>query len=71
MVFNTIDCPDCDSERAFGGGNGKCSDCHGTGLETNVFEALAESLSGQSQDCKSCNGSGECQTCYGKGYLDT
>jgi len=66
-------CPDCEGERAFDPncGDGKCSECHGTGLEQDVLEALAESLSGQSQKCKVCGGSGKCQTCYGKGYLQT
>lgn len=60
------DCQDCDYP-----GNGKCSDCHGSGYESNVFEAVAESLSGQSQICKTCNGTGKCQTCNGKGYFNT
>jgi hypothetical protein len=59
------DCQDCDYP-----GNGKCSDCHGSGYESNVFEAVAESLSGQGQICKTCHGTGKCQTCNGKGYLN-
>jgi len=70
-MFKAIDCPDCDGLGIFGGGNGKCSDCHRTGKEMDIIEALAESLSGQSQDCKACGGSGKCQTCYGKEYLTT
>jgi DnaJ-class molecular chaperone len=66
-------CPNCDyvSDVPALPSNGKCSDCHGTGYETDILEALAESLSGQSQRCKTCGGSGKCQTCYGKGYLIT
>jgi len=65
-------CPDCDyvSDGVLSS-NGKCSDCHGSGYETDILEALAESLSGQSQRCKTCGGSGKCQTCNGKGYIDT
>jgi len=66
-----IDCPDCDGPGLISGGNGKCSDCHGTGYETDVIKALGESLVGESQKCETCGGSRECQTCYGKGYLDT
>lgn len=63
------DCPDCDGTRVFGGGDGKCSDCHGTGRELDPLTAFTEALSGQSQKCDTCDGSGVCQTCYGKGYL--
>ncbi len=57
-------CPDCNYP-----GNGKCSDCHGTGHEQDVLDAFAESLAGTSQDCKTCHGSGDCQKCDGKGYI--
>jgi len=60
------DCPDCDYP-----GNGKCSDCHGSGYESNVFDAVAESLSGQNQDCKTCHVSGKCQNCNGRGYFNS
>ena len=66
-----IDCPDCDGPGLISGGDGKCSACHGTGLETDVVNALAKSVVGESQKCETCGGSTECQTCYGKGYLDT
>ena len=65
IQMSIIDCPNCDYP-----GNGKCSDCHGGGKETNVFEALAEAIAGESQDCDTCGGSGECTTCDGKGYVD-
>ncbi len=71
MVFNTESCPDCDGPGILGGGDGKCSRCHGSGLEVDVITALAEAISGQSQKCETCGGSGKCQTCYGKGYLNT
>jgi len=65
LAMSIIDCPKCDYP-----GNGKCSDCHGSSLETDIGEALAEAISGQSQDCQECGGSGNCQTCNGKGYVD-
>lgn len=67
-----IKCSDCDGERIFDPdcGDGKCSDCHGTGLELDPLTAFTEALSGQSQKCDTCGGTGECQTCYGKGYLN-
>ncbi len=63
-MFNYEDCPDCDYH-----GDGKCSECHGSGNETDVFEALAESLSGQSQKCKNCGSNGKCPTCKGEGRI--
>lgn len=66
-------CEDCDyvSNNDLLTSNGKCSECHGAGCEQDIVEALAESFSGQSQDCKKCGGTGECPTCEGKGYIDT
>ncbi len=71
MVFETIDCPDCDGPAIVGsGGNGNCSNCHGTDYEPAILAAFGESLAAQSQDCPVCAGTGKCQTCYGKGYLN-
>ena len=68
-----VKCPDCDGETWFDKdcGDGKCSECHGTGGELDFLEGVTEALSGLPQKCKVCHGSGKCQTCYGKGYLQT
>lgn len=55
-------CQDCDYP-----GDGRCSTCHGTGGETSLLDAFAESLVGDEQICKVCGGSGKCQTCGGTG----
>lgn len=62
-------CPDCLGSAAFSHdrGDGKCSECNGTGGELNVFEAGVEALAGHSQRCKACRGSRICQTCHGDG----
>lgn len=49
-------CPDCDFVSEAWGGNGKCNECHGTGVEQDFFEALAESLSSSIQACKNAEG---------------
>jgi len=59
------DCTDCDYP-----GNGKCSSCHGGGREGNPVDAFSKALAGEDQACEECNGSGDCPTCDGKGYLD-
>lgn len=40
-------------------GNGKCSNCSGTGVEPLTPEI----------DCSHCGGSGECPTCHGSGTV--
>jgi DnaJ-class molecular chaperone len=40
-------------------GDGKCAQCHGTGINTQPNSAQAK--------CPSCNGTGVCQTCGGRG----
>ena len=62
-------CPDCDgpSGIGFGANNGKCSECHGTGLKT---KSEYENILGGDSNCDNCGGSGKCPTCEGKGYLD-
>jgi len=65
-------CPDCDGDSMLdptGRGNGKCSECHGSGGELDPLDGLAEALSNSPQTCKECGGSGDCQTCGGDGYL--
>jgi DnaJ-class molecular chaperone len=66
-------CRDCDyvSDAEALASNGQCSECHGTGLVGDILEAVSRSVVGNSQKCDACDGSGECQTCYGKGYLVT
>jgi DnaJ-class molecular chaperone len=61
-------CPDCDGPSAipFGSNDGKCSECHGTGLET---KSEYMNILGGNSDCRNCGGSGKCPTCNGKGYV--
>src|SRR5579871_1409484 len=54
-------CTDCDRISLLGRGNGKCSQCFGSG--TNV------SLNSAAPSCVKCGGSGICSTCQGHGYL--
>ncbi|MFZ1322895.1 MAG: hypothetical protein WAT71_15165 [Ignavibacteria bacterium] len=61
MADNT--CQDCDFP-----GNGKCSECNGTGYE-GILDAIGDALTGQDQSCETCKGTGKCQTCEGKGYI--
>jgi hypothetical protein len=49
-------------------GNGKCAACNGTG-KTGGVDAVAASLAGTSQDCRSCGGSGACRHCGGQGWV--
>ena len=64
-------CPDCNSvsDGPFAS-DGKCSACQGTGY-VGVLEGFARGMAAQSQACDVCGGSGECQRCAGKGYIDT
>ncbi|MCX6316047.1 MAG: hypothetical protein NTW29_02050 [Bacteroidetes bacterium] len=67
-------CPDCDGEdfyAFFGGkGDGNCSNCHGKGEVWSIGEGLEvfrldlEKV----EACKTCNATGQCQTCGGTGY---
>ncbi len=50
-------CPDCD-EGAFTG-NGRCSRCHGTGINCNLGSDVPA--------CPGCAGTGICSTCGGAG----
>jgi len=66
-------CPDCDGPRIGSvppTGNGKCSQCHGTG-SAGVMESLGSTLFGQRAKCPRCHGTKKCQTCDGKGSLKT
>lgn len=67
-------CPDCDAIRIGstllspsegGEGNGVCSECHGTKVQTQFTFGLTDA-----DPCRNCNGSGECPTCRGEGVLD-
>ncbi len=53
-------CPDCNS--GFLQGDGKCSQCNGTGVNTQLD-------SGQPK-CPYCKGTGVCASCGGTGILD-
>jgi DnaJ-class molecular chaperone len=50
-------CPDC-AEGAFVG-NGRCSQCNGTGINTR--------LDSDEPKCPACDGTGVCGTCRGAG----
>lgn len=59
-------CPDCDDDDLFDRscGNGKCGECHGTGVNPNLASvALGE------EECPECGESGVCQTCDGSGEV--
>jgi len=66
-----IRCPDCDvvSEEKTAQSNGRCSFCHGTGYITDVV-VLMMSMGEDERECEVCGGSGICQTCFGKGYIE-
>ncbi len=49
-------------------GNGKCPDCNGSGLIQNPIDAVSRALADEDQYCETCNGTGDCQSCDGKGY---
>lgn len=65
-------CPDCDAVKMFSDpaeGDGRCSGCHGTGFGR-FFDAIVLKLLNVEQPlCEECNGSGQCQTCMGKGVI--
>lgn len=53
----------------FGGrGDGRCSACHGTGVDevSSVFNSLVDA---GKDECKVCSGTGQCQTCGGTGVV--
>lgn len=60
----TQKCSDCDAEGFTNDtGNGKCSACHGTGMDLDPMER------GGPGSCETCGGSGKCQTCRGEGVV--
>jgi DnaJ-class molecular chaperone len=67
-------CPDCDSVNLTpytDQGDGRCSECHGTGAG-GVIEDLIDGLnplSNQESECQKCHGTGQCQTCGGSGIV--
>jgi len=65
-------CPDCLGEQTFDQslGNGKCSECKGSGYELDLLEAFVEALNDNRQTCKACHGDKTCQTCEGEGYIE-
>jgi hypothetical protein len=50
-------CPDCDG--GWFEGNGKCAQCHGTGINTQ--------LDSDQPKCPFCDGTGLCRSCGGTG----
>jgi len=63
-----IQCPNCNSIKVFPGvneGDGKCSQCHGTGLGS-----LLDQVVDRHSKCIRCNGSGICQSCSGAGIVE-
>jgi len=50
-------CSDCNAPSFLDQGNGKCSQCHGTGRD------------GWGDKCKRCHGSKKCPTCEGSGSV--
>jgi len=58
-------CPDCASIKVSGGGNGKCSACHGGGK----VGTIADDIAGGKRNCERCHGTGQCRTCGGTGVL--
>ena len=57
MSGKRVRCSDCDG--GFFHGNGKCSHCHGSGVNLNLASDLPR--------CVYCDGTGECATCKGTG----
>lgn len=50
-------------------GDGKCSQCYGTGKDQGFLSGAAASFSGERDDCWKCEGSATCQTCGGTGTV--
>ena len=71
-MFDMKKCPDCDGDHLVDSslGNGECSDCHGTGQNLDFVEDVMDVMNEEEQGCKTCDGSGVCQTCVGDGYID-
>jgi len=57
MYQRPVRCPDCDEGALHG--NGRCSRCHGTGINVN--------LASDAPKCPACDGTGICSTCGGSG----
>lgn len=63
-------CPDCDGPdlgSLFNKGDGRCRECHGTGVDevSSIFNSLVDA---EKDRCRVCSGTGQCQTCGGTGY---
>lgn len=50
-------------------GNGKCKECHGTGLG-DALDQFISSVVHENSACYYCNGTGQCQNCGGTGEVD-
>jgi DnaJ-class molecular chaperone len=68
MLMATRQCPDCDCVKVFAlaEGDGKCSNCHGSGEYSG--DPVAFVLGGV--DCEECDSSGVCPTCDGEGVIE-
>lgn len=67
-------CPDCDGPAVFGGGNGVCGHCHGTGTEPDPMAFIAAVATFglahvEPEVCNNCSGSKRCPTCGGTGEV--
>src|ERR1044072_9337778 len=67
-------CPDCDgmsfNYSPYEQGDGKCKYCHGTGKLVELEDVASATLMNDSDiSCKHCNGTSQCQTCGGEGYV--
>lgn len=65
-------CPDCDGTIGlFGNGDGKCSECRGSGENPFILDEMAEALGSEPKECHNCNGTGDCPTCGGTGEIES
>ena len=68
-------CPDCFSRRsAFNErGDGKCRHHRGKGIDlgliSGLFHAPGDALVATTSICWACDGTGQCQTCGGRGEI--
>jgi len=70
-------CPNCDNISLSKGlfdtyGNGRCSECHGSGHDAHAEFLVGMAtlgLEGTNYPCKYCSGTGQCQMCGGSGRI--
>ena len=61
MGGDRLKCPDCAEGIPLVGGNGKCSQCFGSGINLR--------LNSPDRQCEKCQGTGTCPTCQGSGVV--